>query len=266
MKQVLLTGVGLAALLSSTAAAHAVDLYGWQTTGSFSSWGLVRWQDPPSGGTTRIGAASDLSFDPAFSPAGLLYGTDGSTVFTISTATGLAGFHRQIASHIFGLNEFLAGLAFSPSGTLYAWSLNSTTSGIYTINPVTGAAAVVTSNTPQTLVGMTFAPDGTLYASTGSDLLVLDPATGAVVRNLGSYPQFITSLGYGPDGVLRGLSPHLFTNGTDLYQINPPNAATTFLGSSVEDIYGIASIPAPATALMSAGLLAVSRRRRTAHR
>ena len=146
---------------------------------------------------------------------------------------------------------------------MYGWTLNNTTSGIYTLNPATGTAAVVTSNTSQTLFGMTFGPDGTLYASTGSNLLRLNPATGAVLQNLGAYPQFIASLGYGPDGVLRGLSPHLTTNGTDLYRISPANASTTFLGTSVEDLYGVAAIPQPGGLLIALGAgLALARRRR----
>jgi hypothetical protein len=255
---------GLAvALVLPGAALGRVDLYGWQTTGAFSTWGLVRWQNPPSGGTVRIGAAGDLSFDPAFSPAGVLYGTDGAGIFTINTTTGQTSPHTLVTSHIFGLNEFLVGLTFAPSGALYSWSLNSTTSGIYTIDPASGAAEVITYNTPQTLFGMTFAPNGNLYASTGFSLLRLNPATGAVLQTVGSFPQFITSLGYGPDGVLRGLSPHLAGSGTDLYSINPASALTTFLGSSVEDIYGIASIPAPGSLVTICGAwLAVGRRRR----
>jgi len=252
--------VAASALALCAPPAQAIDLFGWQATDFPTS--LVKWQDPPSRGTVRIGSTNDFSFDPAFSPAGVLYGTDGQSIFTINLTTGQTSPHTNITSHIFGLNEFMTGLAFSPTGTLYCWTLNSTTSGIYTLNPVTGTAAVITYNTPQSLFGMTFGPDGTLYASDGSDLLKLNPGNGQVLQNLGVFPQFITSLGYGPDGVLRGLSPNFSANGTDLYSIDPHTAGLTFLGSSVEDIYGIAAIPGPGGAVLLAGVGAAMGRRR----
>jgi hypothetical protein len=220
-----------------------VRLFSWDDLNFPSN--LARWQDPPTGGTIPIGSSDNISFDIAFSPAGTLWGTDGSDVFTIDTTSGNQGPLIPITSHIFGLNEFLTGVTFSPTGVMYGWTLNSTTSGIYTLNAANGTATTVNSNMPQTLFGMTFGPDGTLYASNGSDLYKLNPANGAITQTVGAFPQFITSLGYGPDGILRGLSPNFSGSGTALYRINPLNASIVLLGNSTGDLYGIAAIPSP---------------------
>lgn len=246
-----------------------VNIYGWQATfaGSNFSSSLVEWRTPPSSGTEDIGDTSgfNLSYDPAYSPSWVLWGTDGGTVFTIDTETGSVGPAVTITSHIFGLNEFLTGLAFSPTGTMYSWSQNNNfTSGIYTINPSTGTAAIISPDFGQAVFGMTFSPTGALYASTGSSLLQLNPTNGSIIRTVGSFPTFITSIGWGPDGVLRGLEPHTSDPGTTMYTINPNTLQLTVLGVSSESLYGIAAIPAPGAALamgvLSAGL--VRRRRR----
>lgn len=257
--------VGVLALSAACISAHAaVQIYGWQNTFTGSaSTSLVQWRDPPSGGTIDIGdtTAFNISFDPAFSPQGQLWGTDGGTVFPIDLETGDVGVAVPITSHIFALNEFLTGLTFSPSGVMYAWSQNNSfTSGLYTINPVTGTAAVVNPDLGQPLFGMTFSPSGALYASNGFDLLQLNPANGAVIRDIGAFPDFVASLGWGPDGILRGLEPRSDL-GTDLVAINPVTVQTTLLGSSAETIYGVATIPAPGAGL-SLALVGVAARRR----
>jgi hypothetical protein len=258
----LVVAVFLAFLAVSSASAD-VGIYSWQTTDFFPT-SLVQWHTPLTAGTTRIGSTNDVSFDPAFSPSGVLWGTNGSSVFTIDTESGEPSAHINITSHIFALNEFLVGVTFSPTGQMYTWSLNSTSSGIYIVNPITGTAAVVTPNTASPIFGMSFGAQGRLYASTGTELVILDPNTGAVITHVGTFSGFVTSLGYGPDGVMRALSPHFGDNGTDLLRVGLLNASTTFLGSSTETLYGVAAIPAPQAffSLLAVGIACGGRRRR----
>jgi hypothetical protein len=256
---------GLSALTLACEPARGIDIYSWQTTDFFPT-SLVKWRSPLSLGTTRIGSTQDISFDMAFSPSGVLWGTDGSSVFSIDITTGQPSAHIPITSHIFGLNEFLEGVAFDPNGQMYCWTLNSTSSGLYQIDPTTGTASVVTYQTAEPIFGLTFGAEGEIYASTGSSLVSLSPTDGSTVRTIGNFNNFVTSLGYGPDGVLRGLEPNpTGADGTNLLFINRLTAGTTIIGISTENLYGVAAIaPAPGTGVLAVAAcgLAVNRRRR----
>ena len=86
-----------------------------------------------------------------------------------------------------GLTPSMDGVAFSPEGVLYG--LRQGASSLYTIDPLTGATALVGSlgisfSFGGTVVGgLAFSPDGTLFAvmggATDSNLYRLDRITGA---------------------------------------------------------------------------------------
>jgi len=258
------TVIALAALGMFATTAKAFDIYSWQTTNDFNDWSLARW-DSEGAGTVHVGSGEGLSFDPAFSLTGVLWGVDGSNIFTINTTTGAVGAPRAVTGNIFSLNEFLIGVAFNGSGAMYSWSQRTGGSGIYRINTVTGAATIVTSTSPiGSIFGMTFGPGNTLYASNGTQLFRLDPNTGALLQTVGTFGgTFITSINFGVDGVMRGLAPDFAGNATDMYTINLQTMALTNPQHSADYLYGIATIPAPAGAalLLGCGLIAARRRR-----
>ncbi|MCH7849628.1 MAG: PEP-CTERM sorting domain-containing protein [Planctomycetes bacterium] len=84
----------------------------------------------------------------------------------------------------FGLpDDLFGGLDWHPNGNLYAYS--QTNNLLYTIDPVTGLAALVGGGGTQgeTVTGMTYSPDGNMYliangGSTGTVLYTVDVNTG----------------------------------------------------------------------------------------
>ncbi len=123
-------------------------------------------------------------------------GTGSDHLATIDKATGTAtvigsfGTCSQFACSIEGME----GIAFDPSGTLWgSQSRRGGPSGLYTINPATGAATFKTpvldsSGIPPSggVVSLQFACDGTLYGGTargierqdGGRLITIAPTTG----------------------------------------------------------------------------------------
>ena len=91
-------------------------------------------------------------------------------------------------------------LAFSPTGTLFA--LGQGEGRLFTINTATGATTVVGElNVDQnsSFAGLTFAPDGTLYAAIDDQLFTVNPATGAATS--------VDPMGFGPNfGAISGLA------------------------------------------------------------
>jgi DNA-binding beta-propeller fold protein YncE len=106
----------------------------------------------PTGTITDIGAStfmSGLAFDSINS---ILYGADGSSLFTINTATGAA-----TAVGAFDATLGNIGLAFDPSdGILY---MNDSLGNFYTVNTGTGAATLIGSNGVDNINGLAVIPD-----------------------------------------------------------------------------------------------------------
>jgi hypothetical protein len=88
----------------------------------------------------------------------------------------------------------IQALTFSPSGTLYGWSIHF---GLVVIDPQTGSATQVdpaaTPGSVPDIQSLAFAPDGTLYGAR-EQLYVVDPKSGAA-----------TSVGSGGYTDLRGI-------------------------------------------------------------
>ena len=144
--------------------------------------------DPATGNATVIGliggASNAQRMDGiAFSPSGALFGIQNLAapqLWSINTTTAAAS---EIGSLGLALNpgDGAVALEFSPSGTLYT----ATTGGqLYTVNTTTGAATLVGNIGRPAAGDLAFAPNGTLYMSSGAgsdpnSLILVDPTTGA---------------------------------------------------------------------------------------
>ena len=128
--------------------------------------------DLGTGTTTFIG--SGIGFGDveglAFQPGGVLFGLDDSSdqLITVNTTTGVGTVVGSL-----GFNFSDAGLAFDSSGTLFA-SSDLGGDGVYTVNPVTGAATFLSDSGPDPFA---LAFDGTTLFGvsddcSGSDCLV----------------------------------------------------------------------------------------------
>ena len=145
--------------------------------------------DPTTGAGNVVGelGGTFIFTGIAFSPDGILYGVDEfGPLFTIDTTTGTRS--------IIGTTEYSnRGLAFAPDGTLYSTGQTQggiNENGLFSIDTTTGAATLVGPIGGGSFIsGLTFTPDGTLFAVdiVNSRLLTLDPTTGAgsVVGPLG---------------------------------------------------------------------------------
>lgn len=123
--------------------------------------------------TLDFGGATPVVPALSFSPAGTLYaiqrgGTD--DLYTINLSTGQGTLVGATGSGP------LQGLAFAPSGALYAWNI---LSGLAAINPATGAATDVNpaEGASAQIQCLAFAPDGTLYGAQYG-LFTIDTTTG----------------------------------------------------------------------------------------
>lgn len=116
---------------------------------------------------------ADISFDPKTNS---LYGMTRNVpyqLYTIDPGTGGSTLIGNLA------NEVRCGLTFSPSGTLYGFTL---TGALYRIDPKTaGVTFVGDSGAPMSLLeDADFTPDGRLFAVDWFGYLFqIDPSTGA---------------------------------------------------------------------------------------
>ena len=151
---------------------NASDLYTVDlTTGAATFVTHVTPVDGPGGAILQ---------NMAFSPQGVLYGSETFHLYIIDVGTGEGHF---VGTDFSGEDD---ALAFAPGGTLYAVDGLST---FYRIDPLTGAKSLI-SGTP-CWVSLTVAHDGNLYctdAGSASNLGRIDPATGAatLVGNTGA--------------------------------------------------------------------------------
>ena len=147
-----------------------------------------------------------------------------SQLFTIDLGTGLA---THVGPHGINVGRQLAysDLAFGADGTLYSMgSTSPSTSGLYTVDPLTGAASVI-GNMTHSLGsdgGLTFVPDG-----------VPTPYCTAKVNSLGCTPGIsgagLSSAGAGSGFVITGSNVINNKPGLLLYT-NGGKAAVPFAG------------------------------------
>lgn len=210
--------------------------------------------DVASGAVTVVGSMGLVMADIAFDPMGNLFGTSGSSLYSINTATAAA-------TLVGSLGATVTSLVFSTTGTLYGSG-----TGLYSISPTSGTATFIGN------AGITYGfsgdlafAGGTLYLSSGSQgpfsLSRLDTGTGArtLIGSLG-VPQ-----AYGlasPDRV------NVYTvGGTRVFTVNLATGAALspvdFGGRGLSAINGAAFIteaapvPEPGRAAMLLSGLAV---------
>jgi hypothetical protein len=161
-------------------------------------------------GTTGCGGGSDaLAFasDGTLYAAGVSFGA--TSLLKVEKSTG-------VVLEVHPTPSYFAGLAFDPSGVLWASHGNSSfTFALHTIDPATGAhTSTVLLSEPVIVSDLAFAPDGTLYASLPSEnnLATVDTASGLVTRigSFGSAAGRISGLALAsPVSQLTALSPAL---------------------------------------------------------
>jgi len=168
-----------------------------------------------------------------------------------------------------GLGNFgIADLAFSSSGTLYAWSENS--DDLITINTATGAGTIVGNAGISTRgSGIEFLADGRLLLTGNNSngaLRQVDPATGltTVIGTLTGAPISgtpVNSLTLGPDGNLWAGMLDSFPGSaggpvpTHLIRFNPTTAVVTNVGAGISRMDAVAWVCAAAVPTMSDWLL-----------
>lgn len=243
--------------------------------------------DERTGAATLLGnsGASRLN-SLALGPDGALYSVGGGTgtsggnvLFRIDPVTGGA---TRVRSLLLGGREAdVRAMAFAPDGSLIA--VNGAPSGssaapteLFHINLGTGTGTRIGA-LDEGIVGLDFAPDGTLYGynnnrirnldnTPGLGLVRIDPATGAIADvNPGTVGLNIQSLYFTPGGTLYGVGPEstLFGAGDRLWTIDPVTDAAREMGF-LGDLHlrGIEQVPEPGGAsvvVFLAATLAVRR-------
>ena len=121
---------------------------------------------------------------------------------------------------------------------------------LITINQTNGTGTLV--GTPVSgvgLPGLSFHPDGRLFASTvtsgnPSTLIQINPNTGGLIATIGTIndngtPLSIGDLSFQPGtGVLYGMTSNAFSGGGLLYTINLSTAAATLIGNTGTGVGG----------------------------
>jgi hypothetical protein len=172
------------------------------------------------------------------SPAGVLYGTSGSTLSTIDTSTGTA---TSVATlNLGGTPIVSSGFTFKPDGSIFVheWSNrtgtwkrhlfsgSATTGNLTLVGEITGLSG--------SMYGIEYA-NGTLYGSYNNALYSINTNTG-VATLIGSGTR-AWDMDYGADGVMRGVDP-----GTkNLYEINLTTSNMTLISTLLKEPWGIAS-------------------------
>ena len=245
--------VAVLVLIAAAPAARASTLYGidWSTG---TLWNV----NSSTGATTSIGSTSMIEpVGIAFSPGGTLYGLDEQTnkLYTINENTGATTLVTTIS--IFQLIE--GDIAFGADGTLYG--IQDDHFGelqLFTIDTTTGATtdvgAIISNITDNDLSAMAFDSSGNLwvYDQGASKLYTVSTSTGAILTSV--------DLSVTGTGVTAGMSfdpatgtLYLATGvGTeDLYTVNTSTGVMTLVGTTGENLSGLAfapsSVPEPSS-------------------
>ena len=188
--------------------------------------------DLGTGATTAVGSPGSLGFGDveglSFQPGtGTLFGLDDSSdkLITINLVTGVGS-----AVGSLGFNFRDAGLSFDSSGNLFA-SSDGGDNGVYSVNPITGAATFLSNSGPDPFA-LAFADD-TLYgvsedsgcSGSAACLVSVDRTTG-VSTEIGS--TGLTNIDEG--GLAFDLLGNLWfveRNNSTAYTINTTTGAAT---------------------------------------
>lgn len=237
--------------------ANDPEMYVVDSNGSLASIDLAT-------GTTSIIAKPNVPLiSLAFSPTGQLYGTDGTALYSIDSATGNA---TEIGT--FGNSVSLFSIRFSGSGTLYASNTRTLPTNVpffsfnlYVVNPQTGAANLIGhtnyNDTPTInpqLGQLTFA-GGSLYVPEldkvqGSATVTvniksnayyekINPSNVAYLSSSQNTNRLLSTTFSGPRNILYGI------NGNAIDSINTITGSATQV--STFDSTGLASIVSAAS-------------------
>ncbi len=186
--------------------------------------GVIVYSSDFSGGKVqKIDGATKTTLTSGLSqPMGLGFGPDGKLYVAQQSGKKIGRYTAAGAASgaTFGTGRYYTGLTFAPDGMLYTCAAESSflAGVIERFDPVTGAAAgngrsaadvagYASGITGSYFEGLTFGPDGNLYASShyASAVLVYQgPAgasPGALVTTLTGVDKPV-GLGFGPDGKL----------------------------------------------------------------
>lgn len=185
-------------------------------------------------GSNRVNVgASGLGVIPAYMNVQSLYVIDTAT----QSAQLIGSF--QTGNSLSATN--LPGLAFSPSGVLYA----ALAGKLYTLDTNTAQPTLVGVFPSNAIIqGIAFAPAGTLYGGE-TNLYTINPANASVSKIAtlnGAGASILGDMKYGADGFL-----YFFDGGTDgnLYRLNPANAQVSVVANYPSTLSGLAFVPIP---------------------
>ncbi len=161
---------------------------------------VIRQLNPATGATQ---ATLPIGIPPVLGQGGLAF--QSSTVGFLTTALNPTTFN--VANHLYRFNistgtstlvgstsDTLEAIAFSPGGTLFGLGKND--GNLYTVNPATAALALVGNvgvSIGSPTGGLTFGPNGTLFATLDDSLYTLSTTTG-LATEIGSSTPGVTSL------------------------------------------------------------------------
>jgi MYXO-CTERM domain-containing protein len=205
----------------------------------------------------------------ALSPEGTLITTDRGSDLLITVSASDASLISQVT-----LSRDLPvrprGFDFDPAGTLYGVFAGM---DLCTIDRATGVCTTVVTLTGAAHVeALSFAPDGTLYATgsatgdaTAEELYEVNLLSGALTLVGHTGLPDVDALTLGPSGMLFG-TDSVAGISADLYGIDPNTGAGIVLGNTgVVEVNGLCAIPEPGTlTLLALGALTLLRRRRSA--
>ncbi|HEV7928262.1 MAG TPA: immunoglobulin domain-containing protein [Verrucomicrobiae bacterium] len=226
------------------------------STGDFTNSILALTTNPPTETVLLKSNAffSNLSFGPrgglfAMAERSITNGTapPGDTnaqavsLYSVNTQTWTTNFIGDVQTNEVNAQSTPVGMAFSPSGVLYA----SFDGSLYTVDSTTAQASKV-GNFPTGIVigGIAFTTGGTLYG--GETNLYTINLTNASVTKVGALngagASILADMKYGADGFLYFCDGALDGN---LYRLNPANAQVAVAANYPVALFGLAFVPIP---------------------
>lgn len=269
--------VVLVALFAPAAALHG-QLVGVEfDTGSFYAI------SPADGslqfiGDTDLNGIASLEFNPL---DGFLYGfTSGdaksTNLYRFTISPTLDSVTADLIGPL-GLSTFEGGLAFSPSGAVYAVNGGITVPALLSIELLSGDASVIDLFADRhDFNGLGLRSDGVLIGldATTNALLTIDPLTAAVtsLEDVGATIGTIGGMALGPEiGYFVTAGPQALIPGSNsLYSFDPVTGDQIFIANYENQIVGsgfsgLAFIPEPTTLILLLVGATAAFRRRAAH-
>ena len=190
-------------------------------------------------GVTNLQGEGDLAFrgDGVGFLTSALH-ADGSVANDLYSFDVIAGTAQRIGT----TTEAVDALAFDNSNTLYALGKDDT--NLYTINQSNGTMTAVgplgiAMSSP--FAGMTFGPDGTLYAAINDQLYVINKTNGAASPSLNTN---VLDFGFSSVSGLAFQTPRAptqlvgITAGNELFSVNLSNGAGSLIGNLGTNVSG----------------------------